>query len=142
MPASVSMKPILDTFPLEQLDSTGETTVTVRQATTGDVRKIGDLFGKQTQIFNTEEEGQIKIEKDWNFDTLKCYRAFLTITDCNIVDEATQLPVFKFVERSGLSRPVSETAFNAAWDALHYDVTEEIYERVLDMNPMWRAAGE
>jgi len=37
---------------------------------------------------------------------------------------------------------MTESEFNAAWAKLPVDVTEEIHDKVLEVNPLWGARGE
>lgn len=151
MPKVLSMKPTVKTFRLTRLDPSGETTVTIRQATAGDVKRVGDLFSEQTQIFDDGDGTSIKIQKKFNYAELNRYRAYLTLADCNIQREVETSDGkivtedwFKFVERNGVRRIQSEGDFYQAWDALPQEVVEEIVDYVLDVNPMWdpNAQGE
>jgi len=137
MPIKLSVKPIEETFKLMEADPTGETFVTIRQATTGDSIKLSNLFSDQTQIWDDPTGGTVKIQKKWNLEELKRYRASLTVIDCNIENEDGTL-WFPFVE----GKTILQGQFFKAWDSLPPEIADEIYECVQRINPEWNPYAE
>lgn len=135
MPLRLSVKPVEQTITLES-DPSGETFVVVRQATTGDVVKIGNAFGDQTQIFDDEMGNTLKIQKKWNLAELQRMRAYLTIIGCNIEDEDGS-PWFKFRETRDGFAPGPQDAFFKAWDKLPPEISDDLYQAVIMVNPQW-----
>ena len=141
MPYEMSMKQLVNTVSLVEIDPSGETTATVRQATTGDMIAIGNTFGEQTQIFDDGDE-TIKIKKKWNPDELKRYRCWRCLIGCNIVNKETQEPWFTFREGNHGSEPGVQAAFFKAWDSAVPAVTEALHNAVLTVNPQWNYAAQ
>lgn len=136
--ARLSIRPITRTFALTTVEDGGN--VTIRQARTGDLVKLGDLFAEQTQIWDTEDGDTIKLQKKWNPEELKRERARVTITGCDLVWDDDS-PIFRFREgKNGPELAMSQVEFNTAWGALPPEVSQEIYEAVVEMNPSFNPA--
>lgn len=140
MPKAITMKPAIKEIQLLELDESGETTVTIRQATAGDMRKLGDLFSDQTQIWDDPEGNTVKIQKKWNLEELKRMRAYVTMVGCNIINEDTGGEWFTFRTGPNGAAPGNQSLFFSAWDALPPEVAQEIYEAVLVVNTQWDPA--
>jgi hypothetical protein len=137
MPAKISMKPITQTFKLS-IDDAGETTVTIRQARTGDVIHIGNLFSKQTRVWDDAEFGTVKLQQDWNYEELKRERAFRVMVGCDLIAEESDNPIFRFREgKTGSELAMSQNDFYRAWDALPSEITTEIHQYIQIVNPQW-----
>lgn len=135
MALRLSTKPTEETITLSA-DPSGETFVVIRQATTGDMVKIGNAFGDQTQIFDDDRTNSLKIQKKWNPAELQRMRAYLTIVGCNIEDDNGN-PWFKFRDGANGPLPGDQGLFFKAWDRLPPNISQELYEAVLSVNPQW-----
>lgn len=132
----ITTKPIEKEFPLKfglSEDTQERAIISVRQARTGDRVRETELFAEQTQIWEDADLGKVQLKRRYNRPMLERYRAYLTLTACNLVDEEDQ-PIFKF---NSNRRVINEDAFNRAWDSLPVELTDEIYEKILEVNPQW-----
>jgi len=138
----ISMKPDTQQFKLG-FDPSGEATVTIRQARTGDVIKLGDLFSDQTRTWDDDAGEMVKLTQKWNPAELKRERAFLTIVGLDLEDENGN-PIFNFKEDDtyGASLNMSRLKFIKVWDALPAEYTEEIHNWIVQVNPQWGMDGE
>lgn len=139
----IKLKPITKTFELdfdfgEVLDeNAAKPTVTIRQVKTGDIVRLGDLFSEQTQIWDDAQYGQVKLQRKWNPEELKRERAFCTLVGADLEDENGN-PVFKFKsDANGPALSMSRNDFFRAWDSLPYELTNEIYGYIVDVNEIW-----
>ena len=138
----ISMKPETQQFKLG-FDPSGEATITIRQARTGDVIKLGDLFSNQTRTWDEDAKDMVKLTQKWNPDELKRERAFLTVVGLDLEDNSGK-PIFKFKEDKafGASLDMSRSAFIKVWNILPSELTEEIHTWILQVNPQWGEGGE
>jgi hypothetical protein len=140
-------KPIYQTFRLDYYDPQQPDAfieVSFRQATTGDDVRVNNLFTRHRQIWNDKNVGEMALERDWNIREVMRFRCYLTMVACNLVDE-DEKPIFRFKEtRDGPRMDMEQLAFNAAWDSLPAGITDEIYEKCLEVNEYWNPnkAGE
>lgn len=140
MALKIASLPQIKDFKLLKSDPTGETVVTLRQATAGDEIRIGNLFSEQTQIWDDEEVGRVQLKRKWNFQERKRFIAYLTLVGCNIEVEDERgeaAPLFRFKDGSKPGLAMSQADFFKAWDNLPQEVADEIYECILEMNPQW-----
>lgn len=138
----ISLKPTAQTFKLS-IDPEGQATVTVRQARTGDLVRLGNLFSEQTQIWDDEQLGKVMLQRKWNPEELMRERAFCTLVGIDLEDEETGEPIFRFREgKNGPELAMTRNAFCRAWDALPVELTQEIYNNVLEVNPQWDPARQ
>jgi ketosteroid isomerase-like protein len=133
-------EPLTKDFDLIKSDTrfknlTGEPTrITLRQATQGDVASRNEILANYTRNFDGD---RVTISQNVAFDDVKKRSVFLVLVDCNIKDlDDTML--FKF--RNG--RPTSISEFEVSWAKLPPIVADEMYEKVLEMNPIWTDQGE
>lgn len=132
----ISLKPIVKTFTLIW-DEDGEATVTIRQARTGDLIHMDDLFKEQTQIWEDGDFGKIQLRKEFNPQEVKRERAYLTLVGCDITDEDDN-PIFRFRQTSnGSELAMNRTEFFRQWGVLPSELTEEIHRYIQIMNPIW-----
>ena len=140
----IKIKPITQKFPLKG-DETGLSTVTIRQIKTADLVQLGDLFSEQTQIWDDAELGKMQLKNKWNPQALKQERAYRTLVDADLQSEETGESLFKFKQgKNGPELDMSRVEFIAAWGLLDSDLTDEIYEYVKKVNPVFdpNASGE
>lgn len=131
-------KPVLRTFKLVVFGFEGEAEITVRQATTGDVRQRADLFSQQSFVLGSSMP---ELRQRWNLAELQRYDAYLTLAGCTIVDEDGN-PWFEFKDTPSGPRPVDQNKFYRAWDALPPEISSAIYEFILEVNPMFSGRDE
>ena len=132
----VASAPIIKSFTLERTDKEygvedGPTTIMVRQATMREKAIRDYLYDKDVKR-TFEEDGAVSIMQDVSNNTVVRKEVFLTLAGCNIT-KADKTPLFKFVG----DRAMDENEFNEAWGALLPLVADEIFEKVLEVNPMW-----
>lgn len=140
MAKRISMLPTLVTRQLFKADPSGESTVTIRQATTEDAIDLGVLFETTTQEYDDAELGKSKVTRSLNVETLKMARAFRTLAGSNLVKtdaDNKESPLFVFKETPVGPRPVSEFEFEQAWGYLSIEDAEDIYAQVVAVNPRW-----
>jgi hypothetical protein len=132
----IAIKPVVKTFKLA-FDEEGIATVTIRQATTGDLVHMDNLFKEQTQIWEDGDFGTIQLKKEFNPQEVKRERAFRTLVGADLEDEDGNA-IFRFSENSNGTRlAMSRTEFIKAWDDLPPTLTEEIHDLVQIMTPAW-----
>jgi len=136
----LNLKPLVKDFELDyrsDIDPDARATVSIRQASTGEQLRIAGLFSEQTQIWDDAEIGTVQLKRKWNPHELHRFRAYLTMAGCDIEDDDGD-PLFKFRNtKSGAELAMSQAQFNAAWDALPPELTQEIHQKVLEVNPQW-----
>lgn len=127
--------PVQKTLHLERTDvlypSDGEdTTITVRQASQGEVEKRGDLYSHM--VHEWKGEGHL-VTQEFNVATLRRIEAAMTVVESNISDEKDK-PLFV--------KGMKQEDFFKAWNTLPPAVAAEITEKVLEVNPIWGEQGE
>jgi hypothetical protein len=138
--------PVEETYPLKRTDKafgTTGTTITVKQASAYQHEKRQSQFADMKSRF-TDDGSVYELVQTLNTPELHRIEAFLTLTDCNILDE-DDTPLFTFSqnEKGHSYLDMTNADFEAAWGLLPMDVTEEISEKVRTMNPKWKGpAGE
>lgn len=140
----VKIKPITKQFPLKG-DETGLSTVTIRQIKTADLVQLGDLFSEQTQVWDDAELGKMQLKNKWNPQALKQERAYRTLVAADISSEETGESLFKFKQtKNGPELDMSRKDFIEAWGSLDAELTDEIYDYVVEVNPVFNpnASGE
>lgn len=144
MPLKISL-PIEKDFILERsdlaYDNDGEPTrVTIRQATQAQNEKRSHIYSEVTNVINRGLEdmnAEVQLRQHWSLEELKRMEVFLTLVDCNILDEnGSQL--FRF-RSDGKRQVLHMTAreFAEAFGKLPQDIALEIHEKVLEVNPSW-----
>jgi hypothetical protein len=133
----VTLKPaIKKDFALTEVDEaysvSGDepTLITVRQATQGDHERRGEMFTRLTKEYTANGT---RMYQEFSYSTLMRLEVFLTLAGCNITDEETGAPIFKFKE----GRLTNEAEFEKTWIKMYPDICRAIHLRVLEMNPTW-----
>lgn len=136
----VNKRPIEKEFVLERTDAKfgvspdNPTKITVRQATTGENEKRDAFlssFERSYEKADGDKVGYMRVRQSINYAQLRRLEVKLTLSSCNILNEDGS-PLFQFVNGR-----VVDATFDAAWDSLPPEAAEEIYEKVLEMNPTW-----
>jgi hypothetical protein len=136
----VATKSIYKQFKLA-FDPTGESTVTIRQAKSGDLVHMDNLFKEQTQIWDGDDFNTIQLKKQFNPQEVKRERAYLTLVAADIEDEEGN-PIFRFKDGpNGPQLAMSRADFVTAWNELPPMLTEEIHDLVQAQNPVWNPAA-
>ena len=131
--------PIVKEFALDQSDPTGETKVTIRQGTQLQHDVMSDLFAESTYTYNDRERGKVEQKVRYSVAEVRRLSIRMTMVGCN-VERAAGVPLFKFkAGPQGLPElDMTEKEFNDAYGALNPpELTDEIYEKVLEQNPRW-----
>lgn len=135
---AAKLKPVLEeTFDLTRtdtlLENTGEPTkVTVVQATMGGHDKRMSLWAEFKRSIS--DEGDVEVTQNVSPAEVRKLEVFLTLRSCNLEDYDGS-PLFKF--------PLKEKEFEIAWAKLPPAIADEIHEKVLAVNPLWKGeAGE
>jgi hypothetical protein len=139
MPKKVA-KPVDQICPLMKWDSEGGTTVTIRQATQGIVDRL-ENFRTSNNEYQWDDKAQGKTTMKTNRGSAEIRRLQVreTMVACNLVDEETDKPHFTtFIFKTD----ADVKAWDEAWDALPTELAQEIWEKVLDVNPQWKPQGE
>lgn len=131
--AGLSIKPITKNY---VLDYDGISTVEIKQATTGAVRRLAELFADQTQVFDSRNPNLSQVRRNWNYETLKMERVYATLCGSDLKWE-DETPVFRFKESKNGSEIADKSEFMATWDRLPPELAEEIYRCVIDLNIIW-----
>jgi len=135
--------PIEETFVLEKSDAKfgndGEPTrVTIRQATQSHNEKRSAIFSEVTRVMDQDVNNEeIQLRQRWSLEELKRIEIFLTMIDCNILNEAGK-PLFNFRStKTSQELDMSLQEFSAAFGKLPPEVAQEIHDKVLKVNLTW-----
>lgn len=141
----VTTIPVTKTF---ELDSVPEYegirgTITVRQAKEAETIEEAELFSEQTHVFDDAEIGRYQVKRRWNPHMLIRYRAYKLLCACNLEDEDGN-PLFEFkTDKKGVGHvSTSQNDFFRTWGVLDPVIVDEIYRRILEVNPQWQLALE
>lgn len=136
----LQMKPLSQSYKLE-FDPEGNSTVGVRQATSGDELRLASL--SENQGWRDSDRGGRVLELTWNPRVRERLQAFMTLTHADLEGEDDK-PIFRFKDgKNGPEIAMTEHEFNKAWDSLPTKLVDEISEHVLDCNPQWgTSSGE
>jgi hypothetical protein len=126
----IKTKPETEVFVLK-CDPEGNATVTIRQARTGDNLEIARLFDKQSRVLGSDA---VEIKQEWNYELLKRKRAWRTLADAANLNDQGDKPLFRFKDGR---IAMSEDEFNRVWGQLPIELTEEISQYILVVNPQW-----
>lgn len=132
--------PVEERFELKKTDKAFEsegTYVTIRQATQYEQEKRQAVFADLRSKFG-EDGTMFELVQSLNQPQLHRVEAMLTLADANLEDENGE-PLFKFkTDGKGRSRiAMSERDFITAWGALPMIVSDEIIEKVHEVNVSW-----
>jgi len=140
--AKAITRPIERVLKLEKWAPTAETYVTIRQATQDARAKLYEVYDGATQVVG--DDGRVQEWKlSFRREKAKEVATRLTLVDCNIPDPDGH-PLFRFkVATTG--RPILDMTppqFAEAWGQLPPELADEIYQKVLEVNPQWGPEGE
>lgn len=130
----IPKKPIEKTFDIYS-EEFGNGTVTIRQARTGDDIRRKELVSEASWVVSDNLLEQ-EIKQKINPANLHRYDIFLTMTACSFELEGEKegdIESFKFAN----GRLNDQAHFERLYNLLPMDVSEQIYEKVLSVNPMW-----
>lgn len=124
--------PVEKVFPLLEADQTGQTTVTVRQATQRAVAALGDMISRIDRT-----TGANTYATYFNPARSQMLQAFHTIVACNIEGADGKLLFPSKTTPGGTVLAMDEKQFENAWYDLPPEWVSEIMDFVAEMNPMW-----
>lgn len=134
--------PLIKTFELSETDAKygtdgSPTIVTIRQATQLQNEQRQQMFAEFNRVFNLQKENEVEFKESRNFLTLAKNEVFLTMVDCNILDEDGNT-LFKF-KRNGTNSilDMDTNEFSKAYGKLPGDVAQEIHSKVREVNLSW-----
>lgn len=141
--------PIYETFTLDRTDERygvegGEsTTVMIKQATQYEHATRQALLDKIERKYRTDDPEAISFVQNFTLEELMREEAFLTMVECNILDEKGK-PLFpsKKVKGGQPALAMTRQQFNDSWGLLPPDVCAEIQEKIRGVNFMWKTGGE
>jgi len=137
--------PTEETFTLDKSDklygTDGEPTrVTIRQATQAQNEKRSRVFSEVQRIMGLQQDdSSYKLQQNWSNEELKRMEAFLTLVDCNLLDENDD-PLFKFKKSKSDGKQyldMTTQSFAEAWGKLPPIIAQEIHDKVLEVNLTW-----
>ena len=131
-------------FPLDKADPTGETKITIKQATTREHTLRAEMWATASRIMRDGMGSEVELKQRISFPEIVRREVFLTLVACNIQAENGE-PLFKFAQDSTTSRPylaMSEDKFAVAWGLLPIEIALEIHSKVIEVNPTWGNAAD
>ena len=140
--------PIVKTFTLDVSDEKygveGEepTTVFIKQAAQHEHALRQDLFSTLERKYRGLDTGEpldeVSIVQRIALEELKELEVWLTLVDCNMLDENGQLLFPSKKSKSGeMGLSMTRRQFALSWGRLFPDVAIEIHGKVLEVNPLW-----
>jgi hypothetical protein len=137
MPKAIT-RPTEKQMRLERFDPEGDTAVTVRQATQKQHEVLVDLFSEASRVFDQGDGDKLEVKTRISPEEIKRRAVYLTLADCNILN-ADGAPLFRFrATPRGQILDMTELEFDQlGWGLLPPEVADEIYEKVLEVNPLW-----
>ncbi len=144
MPIKLS-SPIYKTFELVRSDAKygneGEPTiVTVRQASQAQHRLRQDFFATLERRFSNSEPDEVSLIQTLSMEELKELEVWLCLCECNIADENERLLFPSRMENDHPRLAMKREEFHSSWGKLFPDIANEIHEKVLEVNPLWRGS--
>ena len=118
----------------EEFKSETPTMISVHLATQGDVEARNELWADYKRVI----EGQVTtIVQRLSFDDIRREEVFLTLASCDLEDSDGK-PLFTFKNEHLSDKP----SFRSAWNKLPPFIANEIHEKVLEANIIWKTLGE
>ena len=138
MPKKVAL-PVTKICKLEKWDPTGETTVTVRQATQGVVDKLENFRTSNNEYqWDDKEQGKTTMRTNRGSAEIRRLQVRETMESSNLPGP-DDMPLFKTFSYKNDSDIL---AWEKSWDTLPPELAEEIVEKVYEVNPQWAPKGE
>ena len=135
--------PLVKRFELEETDAKygieGDPTyVIIKQATQEQNEIRQQMFAQFNRVFDFAEEGdKVELKETRNFLVLARTETYLTMIDCNILDENGNA-LFKFKKDGSNSvLDMSDLEFKKAFGKLPGDIAQEIHKKVREVNISW-----
>lgn len=136
----INSLPLMKTYKLEN-DPDGVATIVVRQATEGETIERNEMFTKQSRSYEDTDSGEIvRFEQHYNIRKVRRKEAYLTLASVTGITNEKNKELFKSVngpDGPRIKSGMTEEQFNAAFDMLPTSVANEIYQKVLLVNPDW-----
>lgn len=134
--------PLIKRFELTETDEKygieGEPSyVMIRQATQEQNEIRQQMFADFNRVFDFEKDSQVELRESRNFLVLTRVEVYLTMVDCNILDENGNA-LFKFKKDGNNSvLDMTESEFKKAFGKLPGDIAGEIHRKVREVNISW-----
>lgn len=111
-----------------------------RQATFGEDLRRQEMFAKRTQIFTDEDQGEFRVEQDYNALDVMVREIYLTMTQATGFEDAVGNEVFRFkAEGNKKMVDMPEAEFRSKLFIMNTEQVREIHKRMLEVNPQWDA---
>lgn len=136
--------PLIQRFELEETDKKygieGDPTfVVIRQATQEQNEIRQQMFAQFNRIFDFKEDDKVELKETRNFLILARTESYLTMVDCNILDENGNA-LFRFKKDGANSfLDMTEAEFKKAFGKLPGDIATEIHKKVREVNVSWNS---
>lgn len=148
MPKAIKT-PLVKKFKLLKFDDSGETTVTIRQATQREHALRSEMFAEVVREWDdSDTKSTVRVRQRISMAELQAKEIYLTMCACDILqapisDEAAEAPLFKFnMGLNGRMYLADEGQFTVALGLLPMEVVTEIHGYVREVNPQWGNQGE
>lgn len=110
--------------------------VKVRLATVEEEHSVSELTKNVTRQYNAD--GSMNVTFLYSNPDLRRLQVYLTMTDCSILDESGDKPLFRFQRDGGIMRSaMSRAEFNAAWGKLPTNWANAIIRAMFAVNKSW-----
>ncbi len=132
-------KPVEEIKQLTRWDTAGEDFVQIRQATQGVVEMLENFRTSNNEYqWDDKEQGKTTMKTNRGSAEIKRLQVRETLTGSNLAYEDGSV-VFK-VFQPKTDKDIA--VFNQCWEAIDPELAEEIYEKILEVNPQWAPQGE
>jgi len=134
--------PLVKRFELEETDAKygieGDPSyVTIRQATQEQNEIRQQMFADFNRVFDFDEDSKVELRETRNFLMLARLETYLTMVDCNILDENNNA-LFRFKKDGANSvLDMTELEFKKAYGRLPGEIAGEIHRKVREVNISW-----
>lgn len=135
--------PLYKTLTLEKSDerygNEGDSTiVTIRQASQQEHERRQQQFATLERKYSDLSPDEVTVVQNIPMEQLKRLETYLTLCECNIVDEDDKALFPSKKDKNGHPRlDMTKQAFETAWGKLPPDIAEEIHDKVLEVNIVW-----
>lgn len=143
MPITISL-PTVKTLILDKSDkkykNKGEpTTVTIRQARQAEHDLRMDTWALTRQVYDDANPGRVETIRNMSLATLRVDEVYYTLVGSNLVDSEGKEVFPSKQGNDGIPQlALTKDQFKVAWGRLWPDIADEIHEKVLEVNPLWR----
>jgi len=135
--------PEVRVIPLVKCDPTGETTVTIRQATMHENTQRADLWATASRIMRDTLGEELELKQRISIPEVMRTEVWLTLVGCNLQDaEGKDLFQFRRTADGRDFMTMTRPNFDSAWGTLPQAIALEIHEAVIAVNADWGTAAK